>query len=279
MKAQKKIAMINDISGYGRCSITVSMPIISAMKMQSCLLPTSIFSAHTGFPDYVFTDYTDKMTAHMEHWEKLHLQFDGIMTGFLGSKEQIQIVWSFIQKFKSGHTLVVVDPIMGDYGKLYPTYTDEMCAGMKKIVECADIVTPNLTEACRLADEPYPDQVPNDADLFRLCRKIEKLGPEKIVITGIDGANEILNYVYECGHGRFIRNEKVGSYRSGTGDVFSAVVTGDMVRHYPNGNLQNSVELAADYIVKCMKYTEQQGIPANCGLCFEEYLWELGKEE
>ena len=279
MKAQKKIAMINDISGYGRCSIAVSMPIISAMKMQSCLLPTSIFSAHTGFEGYVFTDYTDKMQAHMNHWKDLHLEFDGIMTGFLGSEKQIQIVRSFIQQFKNRDTLVVVDPIMGDYGKLYPTYTEKMCAGMKELVEYADIVTPNLTEACRLADIPYLNRIPDEQELLQLCKKIETLGPGKIVITGIDGEREIINYVYQSGKGTLVTNEKVGNFRSGTGDIFSSIVAGDMVRHYPNGDLQKSVKLAAEYIVKCMKYTMKQDIPANCGLCFEEYLWELGKEK
>lgn len=278
-KRQKKIAVINDISGFGRCSIAVSMPIISAMKMQSCLLPTSIFSAHTGFPGFVFTDYTKQMEPHMNHWKELELSFDGIMTGFLGSKQQIEIVGRFIREFKKKDTLVVVDPIMGDYGKLYPTYTEEICDKMKHLVELADIVTPNLTEACRLVDRPYIEGWPKKEELYDICKKIAAIGPKYIVITGIAHENSIINYVYEDGKDSLIENPKIGDYRSGTGDVFSAIITGEMVKKYPAGDLEQSVKKAADFIVKCMEYTNELEMPLNCGLCFEEYLWELGKPE
>ena len=152
---QKKIAVINDMSGFGRCSIAVSMPIISAMKVQCCPVPTSIFSNHTGFPEFFFEDYTAKMQPYIDNWKKLGLEFDGIQTGFLGSEQQIEIVKRFISDFRTERTTVIIDPVMGDHGKPYPTYTDELCQAMKQLVGYADILTPNLTEACILTDTPF----------------------------------------------------------------------------------------------------------------------------
>ena len=123
---QKKIAVINDFCGFGRCSIAASLPIISALKIQCCPLPTSIFSNHTGFESFYYTDYTEHMVRYMQEWEKLDLQFHGILTGFLGSPEQIQIVKSFFERFKTDSNITVIDPVMGDYGRLYPTYSPRL---------------------------------------------------------------------------------------------------------------------------------------------------------
>ena len=148
---QKKIAVINDISGFGRCSIAVSLPIISMLKVQCCPLPTSIFSNHTGFDSFFYEDFTPYMERYINEWEKLNLNFSGICTGFLGSAEQINIVTKFFQKFITKDTIVVIDPVMGDYGKAYPTYTEEMCQNMKNLIQYANILTPNLTEGHRQA--------------------------------------------------------------------------------------------------------------------------------
>jgi pyridoxine kinase len=165
LNKQKKIAVVNDISGIGRCSVAVALPIISAMKIQCCPLPTAILSAHTGFSSFFFDDYTPHMRDYMNSWKELNLQFDGICTGFLGSKEQIDVVVEFLENFKTKNTIVMVDPVMGDYGQLYSTYTQEMCDEMKKLIKYADVMTPNLTEACRLLDIPYPERVLNLEEL------------------------------------------------------------------------------------------------------------------
>ena len=136
---QKKIAVINDLSGFGRCSIAVSMPVISHMGIQVCPLPTSIFSNHTGFPEYFFDDYTEKMPSYIENWKKLGLRFRGITSGFLGSQRQIEIVRQFIEDFKDPDTKVLIDPVMGDNGKPYATYTKEMCQEMKQLAKYAEI--------------------------------------------------------------------------------------------------------------------------------------------
>ena len=152
---QKKIAMINDLSGYGRCSLTVAIPIISAMKVQCCPIPTSILSNHTGFPVYFFDDYTGRMPGYIEKWKELDLSFDGIVSGFLGSEDQIGIVMDMIRDFGHEDTKIIIDPIMGDHGETYATYTQVMCRRMKALVSMGSIVTPNLTEACILTDRPY----------------------------------------------------------------------------------------------------------------------------
>ncbi|MCI8275263.1 MAG: pyridoxamine kinase [Lachnospiraceae bacterium] len=270
---QKKIAVINDISGFGRCSITVAIPIISAMKLQCCPVPTSIFSNHTGYPHYFFDDYTLKMPEYIENWKKLDLEFEGIYSGFLGSKEQIDIVRGFIRDFKTDRTKVIVDPIMGDHGKAYATYTEEMCLEMKRLTEYADILTPNLTEACILTDTPYSDRHWTMKELTSMAEAIRREGPEKIVITGIRQGDFVANLVYEAGEEpRVLRSHRVGSERAGTGDVFSSIIAADAVNGVP---FAQSVKKAGNFVKKCILRSEELEIPRADGVCFEEYLTTL----
>lgn len=270
---QKKIAVINDMSGFGRCSIAVAMPIISYMKVQCCPLPTSIFSNHTGFEEFFFDDYTDKMPYYIKNWKKLDLKFEGITSGFLGSKKQIEIVRNFIEEFRTGRTTVIIDPVMGDCGKLYSTYTDEMCEEMKKLVEYADILTPNLTECCRLTDTPYKEIGWKKKELEYMAKTLSEKGPKQVVITGIVQGEFIANYVYERGkEPRILRTYKVGTERSGTGDVFSSIIAADAV----NGvDFEKSVKKASNFVKKCIIKSIELGIPKTDGVCFEEILHTL----
>ena len=194
----KKIAIINDISGYGRCSISVIQPIVSHLGVQGCPLPTAIFSNHTGFPSFYRQDFTSRMPAYIEEWKKLDLQFDGIMTGFLGSARQIGIVEQFIKDFRRPSTIVLVDPVMGDNGHIYPTYTRKMCRDMKRLIQYADIITPNLTEACFLTDTPYKPNGWRHIELVVMARELMAMGAKRLVITGIKmGENFIGNVVGE----------------------------------------------------------------------------------
>ncbi len=172
---QKKIAVINDISGFGRCSIAVSLPIISYLGVQCCPVPTSIFSNHTGYPHFFFDDYTDRMPAYIANWKKLGLTFEGITTGFLGSVRQIRIVKEFIREFSRENTLIIIDPVMGDNGRLYSTYTKELCEEMKQLTAYADILTPNLTECCNLTDTPYKDSGWKKKELYAITMKAADL--------------------------------------------------------------------------------------------------------
>ena len=269
---QKKIAVINDFSGFGRCSIAVALPIISAMRIQCCPLPTSIFSNHTGFESFFFEDYTSRMQPYIEEWKKLGLQFSGISTGFLGSKEQIQIVLQFFKDFGTEDNVIVVDPVMGDYGKTYSTYTPEMCEEMKKLVSYADILTPNLTEACILTDTLYHEKW-SMKEVGALAEKLSGMGPEKVVITGIIQGEFIANYCYEKGQaGKIRRTHKVGTQRSGTGDIFAAIIAADAVNGVP---FQDSVRKASLFIKKCIEKSIEMDLPLTDGVCFEEVLHKL----
>ncbi|MDE7368077.1 MAG: pyridoxamine kinase [Lachnospiraceae bacterium] len=270
---QKKIAVINDISGFGRCSITVSLPIISHMKLQCCPLPTSIFSNHTGYENYFFDDYTSKMREYIHNWKLLGLEFEGIATGFLGSKEQIQIVEEFIQEFRTEQTKVIVDPVMGDNGVLYPTYTEEMRNEMKKLVSYADILTPNLTECCFLTDTPYRESGWSVKELYAMAEKLSHVGAEKIVISGVIMGDYLGNVVYETnGTTKIIRSKRVAQERAGTGDIFSSIIAADCVNQV---DFTESVRKAVRFIKDCMVITDKKGIPSEDGVCFEEILYRL----
>ncbi|MBU3156521.1 pyridoxamine kinase [Clostridium estertheticum] len=273
LNKQKKIAIVNDFTGFGRCSIAVALPIISAMKIQCCPLPTAILSAHTGFSNFFFDDYTPHMRDYMNNWKELNLQFDGICTGFLGSKEQIDVVVEFLCNFKTKDTIVMVDPVMGDYGKLYSTYTQEMCDEMKKLIKYADVMTPNLTEACRLLDIPYPEKTLNPAQLENIAKELCTKGPDKIVITGLQHNGNIRNFIYEIGKPyTIIEVKKIGEDRSGTGDVFSSIVVANIVKGV---DIVTAVKKATDFISKAIDYTAKIGTPVHDGICFEEYLTDL----
>lgn len=269
---QKKIAVINDFCGFGRCSIAASLPIISAMKIQCCPLPTSVFSNHTGFESFYYTDFTSHMDACMDEWAKLGLRFNGILTGFLGSPEQIDIVKRFFERFKREDTVTVVDPVMGDYGKLYPTYSPELASRMASLAPYADILTPNLTEACILTGTAYRADM-DESDLEKLCEKLSEMGPKKIVISGLERGGDLDNFIFEAGKPPVsIREHKVGPCRSGTGDVFSSIIAADAV----NGlGLSDSVRHASSFIAKVLRRTVELDLPKTDGLCFEEFLTEI----
>lgn len=270
---QKKIAVINDLSGYGRCSLTVAIPILSAMKLQCCPVPTSILSNHTGYPTYYFDDYTERMVSYIDGWKQLDLEFDGILTGFLGSQEQISIVLDFIQHFKGENTVTIVDPIMGDHGKAYATYTPSMCQAMSRLVSAADVVTPNLTEACILTETPYREKGWKQRELEELLAGVLKLGPKKAVITGIKQGGFLANLAGEQGGTcQWIRAKRVGTERPGTGDVFSSIVAAEAVY---GRDLSESVKKASKFIQACILESEERQVPVRDGVCFEELLGRL----
>ena len=272
--SQKKIALINDVTGFGRCSIAVMAPIVSAMKIQAVTIPTAVLSAHTQFPEYYFDDYTSKMRDYIQTYKDLNLSFDAIASGFLGSEEQVDIVIDFFKTFKKNGSFTLVDPVMGDYGKLYETYTPTLCEKMKALVHYADILTPNLTELCTLTDTEYRAEGFTDAELGEMCRKLTEQGPEHIVVTGIPyNSKQIMNYVYSKGEEpRIVMVDRIGGDRSGTGDVISSIIAG----MYMNGHdFYESVKKAAEFVTKCIRYCEDNNVPTHWGLCFEMYLRDL----
>jgi pyridoxine kinase len=269
---QKKIALINDFTGFGRCSIAVALPIISTLKVQCCPLPTSIFSNHTGFSSFFMEDFTPHMEQYADEWKKLDLHFSGISTGFLGSADQIRIVRDFIENFKESDTIVIIDPVMGDYGKVYSTYTDEMCSKMKELVCHADILTPNLTEACILTDTPYREDM-KVSEVIPMAEALLAQGPSKVVITGLSQKSYVCNLCCEKGkEPSLVKTKRVGTQRSGTGDIFSAIIAADAVNGIP---FEISVKRASSFIKKCIASSIALDIPLTDGVCFEEVLHTL----
>lgn len=269
---QKKIAVINDLSGFGRCSIAVALPLISHLGLQCCPLPTAVFSNHTGFDSFYVRDFTDSMAPYMAEWKKLGLEFDGILTGFLGSDQQIALVEQFLRDFTTERTKVIVDPVMGDYGRLYATYTQSLCQGIGRLVRYADILTPNVTEACILTGTPYQEHF-TEAQLLELAQRLCDQGPEKVVITGVSRGSFLENYCFERDVGPSVQKTlRIAPQRSGTGDVFSAIVAAGAVQGVP---FAKSVRTAAGFIRACLKRSGELDIPVTDGVCFEEVIRQL----
>ncbi len=253
--------------------MTVQLPLISALRVQACPLPTAILSVHTGFPNHYLDDYTGRMRPYMENWAANKLDFDAILTGFLGSERQIEVVLECIARFKGRDTRVIVDPVMGDNGSLYSSYTPELCAKMRQLLPYADVVTPNLTEACQLLGTDYPaNGLVTEEELAEMAAAIAAMGPHDVIITGLHVGDRIRTYLYADGCGRSFDNPKVGRDRSGAGDAFSAIIAAALVRGIP---LAEGVSRAADFIGHCLAYAEELDLPWNYGLPFEEFMGEL----
>ena len=273
----RKIAIINDISGYGRCSTSVILPIVSHLGVQGCALPTAIFSNHTGFPSFFCYDFTRFMPAYIREWQKLDLHFDGIMTVFLGSAKQISIVEDFIKQFKTEQTHILVDPVMGDNGRIYPTYTEQLCREMRRLIAYADIITPNLTEACFLTSTRYHESGWTHKELEELARKLLNMGTRQLVITGIHmGNGSIGNVIASQDTDKVIyqRQLLVEQTRSGTGDVFAAVLAADAV----NGvDFEHSCHRSSRFVRQCLIETIKTETAHNTGIDFESQLAKLPK--
>ena len=268
---QKRIALFSALAGYGRCSLTVSLPIISHMKVECCPIPTAVLSSNSSFPDYIMEDYSPRLPAYLEHWRKLGLQFDGICTGFLGSTEQLSIVRNFLEGFRTPSTIVIVDPVLGDHGRLYSSCSNKLCEAMKSLITYADIITPNLTEACLLTDTPYPLAEPSLPLLAEICSILRNKQPkQKIVITGIGYDDSIADYVSIPGiPDELLRVSRVQPARNGTGDIFTSIIAAGAVNGVP---LKESVKKAQDFIVRCLNASVQYHVADYDGVCFEMLL-------
>lgn len=270
-----KIAAVNGIVGFGKSSLAATVPVISAMGIQCCPVPTALFSNHPGFPQFFKKDLTTELPDFLEHWQKLDLKFDGILSGFLSSREQMDMVKRLITDFSTEHTKVVIDPVMGDHGRLYSVYTREMCEAMKTLVSYATILTPNLTEACILADIPYHEGDWSEDELQHLLQRMKQYPASQIVISGITSGDFLINLIYDRKLGISLQKQKKsGRERSGTGDVFAAIIASNAVRGVP---FTESVAMAGQFIRDAICLTEENNIPSTDGVYFEPLLWKLGK--
>lgn len=267
-----KVAAINDMSGYGRCSLTIAIPVLSVMGVQCCPLPTAILSRHTGFENFYFKDLTDILPEYISNWNKNNICFDAIYSGFLGSYEQIKITEDFI-KNTPNKPLCVIDTVIGDNGKIYSTYTAKMCNEMKRLVSLADVITPNVTEACYLTGTAYSGEKISIARAEELAKKLCLIGAEAVVITGVDNGETLTNLVYENGIATPVSIPKAEKVFSGTGDIFASVVTGMLVK---GKTLVQAVQTASEYIYECLEFTIKENSPVYEGVQFEPLLYKLG---
>lgn len=270
-----RLAMINDIAGFGRCSTTVSLPVISVMKVQVCPVPTSVLSNHLGFPLCHFDDYTSHMRDYIKVWSELGLTFDGLYCGFLGNEEQIDIVREFVEMFRP--PLFLLDPVMGDHGRAYSSITETHVQKMKELLPLADIITPNITEACLLTGTPWKDGEWTMQELSGLCERLASLCLKdsvsaSIVITGIRQGDFLVNFLWDDGVYTTVASPIAGASRPGTGDIFASILAADAVR---GETLLTSVQKAANFIGLCIAGSEKAGTPVQEGVVFEKYLAAL----
>ena len=270
-----RLAMINDIAGFGRCSTTVSLPVISVMKVQVCPVPTSVLSNHLGFPLCHFDDYTSHMRDYIKIWNELGLTFDGLYFGFLGNEEQIDIVREFVEMFRP--PLFLLDPVMGDHGRAYSSITKTHVQKMKELLPLADIITPNITEACLLTGTPWKDGEWTMQELSGLCERLASLCLKdsvgaSIVITGIRQGDSLVNFLWDDGVYTTVATPIAGASRPGTGDIFASILAADAVR---GETLLSSVQKAANFVGLCIAGSEKAGTPVQEGVVFEKYLAAL----
>lgn len=283
----KKIAVINDLSGFGKCSLTAAISVIAAMGVQPCPLPTAVLSAQTGYPSYYCDDYTDRMEFIYREWEKMQVHFDGIYTGFLSGEHQIEKVLEFLDIFLKKDTFLLVDPVMGDNGVRYPFFTTEIVSAMKELTFRADIITPNLTELCLLTGTDYRmiKEMTEERHLVtvaeQMARNLMTGGTREVIVTGIRFRDE-KNGQEMMGNLAVIKEEAsfsafpfIGESFSGTGDLFASVIAGGRAR---GDALSESMELAGNMIERSIGDSVRAGVPRNDGVDYEKYLWMLGEK-
>ena len=268
-----RIAAIHDLSCFGRCSLTIALPVLSAMGCQCCPLPTALLSAHTGISGFTFLDTTDEMRRISAHWSQLSLHFQAIYTGFLGSAPQINLVEDFLRRFHAPDTLLVMDPVMGDHGTPYKTCTPALRQGLRELVAQADVITPNLTEAAILLDIPYHES--QTADASELVRALSLQGPRSVVLTGYaaaPGQVGALCYDRDTRQVEAVQTARVPQDFPGTGDLFASVLTGALTRGAP---LLQAARTAVDFVGSCVARSVAEGAGEAEGVDFEPLLRQL----
>lgn len=278
MTPQKRAVTINDISGIGRCSVTVACPILSAAGIETSVLPTALLSTHTGgFVGYSFLDLTDEMSKIIAHWDTLNTSFDAILSGYLGSVRQINIVTDFIRKQKKNDCLVVVDPVMGDAGRFYAGFTKDYINGMRGLCGMADIIVPNITEALFLLGKDYSEGPYTQEFIRELAKEITLTGCKKVVLTGVhfDKHNVgAASYDSESSEFRVYLAPRIDGFYHGTGDVFASALVGALL----NGkNLGEATEIAVNFTEDSIIRTKNAGTDTRFGVNFEQSIPDLIK--
>ncbi len=290
--ALPRLAMMNSFAGFGRCSTTISLPVISTLQVQVCPIPTAILSNHLAYSKCSKVDYTPYVRDYIGAWREQGFTFDGLYCGFLGNAELVKIAKEFVRDFNP--SVFLLDPVMGDNGRRYTSVTEEHCEGLKELAKCASILTPNLFEACLLTDTAFHS---GDADgntnwgedeLDELFAKLTALCPGKIVVTGLERDDCFVNYVLDRAETlpvgepsdnalpryrkSICKTPKAGAPHHGTGDLFASILIADALY---GRDFEKSVQKASDFVARCIRGTEEVGAPEIDGVLFEKYLHEL----
>jgi len=271
----KKVVAIHDLSCVGRCSLSVVIPLLSAMGIQACPLPTAVLSSHSGgFQNVVCKNLTEEMKAFSEQWEMNKLEFDCVYSGFLASVEQIDVTKDFIGKFINKRGLVLVDPVMGDEGKPYSLTTPDLIANMRSLISVSDIITPNYTEACFLLKREYQGNEVDWHDLISWLPELAGMGPGRVVITGVPDKGNLLNLAYEKATDSFYftSNQRIGERYPGTGDIFASILLGRLVNGEGFGV---ALHKASSFVSEAINATRQFNLPVREGLAFESILEQV----
>ena len=272
----KRIAAVHDLSGFGRVSLTVVIPILSSMGFQVCPLPTAVLSSHTQYPQFSILDLTDEMPHMIAEWKKLDIQFDAFYTGYLGSPRQVQIVSDFIDDFRQPDDLVVVDPVLGDNGRLYTNFDESMIREMRHLAAKADVITPNLTELFYLMDKPYKADN-TDEELKTYLRFLSDAGPQVVIITSVPVHGESHKtsvYAYNRVGDRYwkITCPYLPAHYPGTGDTFTSVITGALLQ---GDSLPIALDRATQFILQGIRATFGYEYDNREGILLEKVLHNL----
>ena len=273
---QKRVAAIHDISGFGKCSLTVALPIISAAGIETAVIPTAVLSTHTGgFPGFTFRDLTDDIMPIAEHWKKTDLHFDAFYSGYLGSKSQIEIVKNAINLLRDDNSLFICDPAMADHGKLYVGFPDDFPAEMLKLCCTADIIVPNITEACLMLGREYTEGPYAPEYIEELLSALHRETGAKVVLTGVFFDDKKLGAaVFNGSRTDYVFSEKVNALFHGTGDVFASVLTSAVLH---DKNLVSATEIAVKFTCNCIKTTQRDNPERRYGVNFETEIPQLIK--
>lgn len=276
-KPVKRVAAIHDLSGFGRSSLTVVIPILSSMKVQVCPVPTAILSSHTGgFDGFSFVDLTDTMEKYIDHWHRLTLDFDCIYSGFLGSIEQIDIVSKCIDLFGNEENLVVVDPVMGDNGRLYSTMGVAMIEKMKNLIKKADVITPNFTEAAYLLNKSYVKNI-DEETIKEWLKELSDMGPKTVIITSVPDEKEnkktsVIAYDKETNKFWKVSCQYIPAHFPGTGDVFTSVLVGSLLQ---GDSLPIALDRSVQFITSAIRASYGFDYPEREGVLLERVLENL----
>lgn len=264
----KRIVTIQDISCVGKCSLTVALPIISAMGIETAVIPTAVLSTHTAFKNFTYRDLTNDLPKIASHWKQEKFNFDGIYTGYLGSIEQIDMLKEFFKQFKTSENFIFIDPVMADNGKLYAGFDTNFVKEMKEFCKTADIIVPNLTEASYMLETEYKEKY-SEEEIKHMLIELSNLGPKYVVLTGVsfkDNELGVMSYNKETNKFFTYFKEKVPAKYHGTGDVFASTLVGAITN---KNTIEEGLKIAVDYVWETINGTYKTNKEDAYGVNFE----------